>query len=287
MYLILIALLLSDIRASFTGPIFQLDLFINDPAAGYQPTGWPTYMASNASKYTNVAGISFIQPSDLMNPYYDLPTPVAATVNSLRKQGVTVQLLVGGEISTGWSQLKSYPNVAAKNAISLMTKYDCGLEIDDEEGGNTAGLIQFIQSVAGGKPASVHLSIDVAGTPTRDQITVTIATLTLLDWVNLMVSNPSYDQSNSMNFAKADGIPFEKMLLAYYAGTWVNNCQAVGSTANPGDTARGIQLVQENNLKGLSIWAVGGASYGGCGTSDAPGFSQAKQLLHANSRFGN
>jgi len=281
MYLVFIALSLTVINAAFPGPIFQLDLFINDPAAGYQPTGWPTYLASNASQYTNVAGISFIQPSDLMNANYDLPQQVGAAVMSLRKQGVAVQLLVGGEISTGWSQLKSNPSAAANKAISLMNKYNCGLEIDDEEGGNSDGLIKFIQLVANGKPSSVHLSIDVAGTPTSDQVAVTKGSLNYLEWVNLMVSNPGYDQSNSMNFAKADGIPTDKMLLAYYAGTWVNNCNSIGSNGSPGDTARGLQLVQANSLKGLSIWAVGGASYGNCGTRDAPGFSQAKKMLGA------
>jgi len=266
-------------HSSFAGGIFQLDLFINDPAAGYQPSGWPTYLATNASQYTNVAGISFIQPSDLMNSNYDLPQPVGAAVHSLRKQGVAVQLLVGGEISNGWSQLKSNPAAAARTAIALMKKYDCGLEIDDEEGGNSAGLISFIKAVAAGKPSSVHLSIDVAGTPTGDQIAVTKGAINALEWINLMVSNPFYDQSNSMNFAKADGFPLNKLLLAYYAGTWVNNCNSVGSSSSPGDTARGLQLVQQNGLKGLSIWAVGGASYGGCGTGDAPGFAQAMKVL--------
>jgi len=275
---IFVALLITIVTAQ-NGPIFQLDLFINDPAAGYQPTGWTTYLANSASKYTNVAGISFIQPSDLMNSTYDLPGPVASAVSSLRRQGVTVQLLLGGQIAYGWSQLKSSPSVAAAKAIQLMKKHDCGLEIDDEEGGNTAGLISFINSVAGGKPSGVYISIDVAGTPTHDQVTTALGTISHLSWVHLMVSNPGYDQENSMNFAKADGIPLNKVVLAYYAGTWVNNCNTVGSASNVGDTARGIQLFKQNGLKGLSIWAVGGASYGGCSTTDAPGFSQAKSQL--------
>jgi len=273
--------LLVTIGDAAPGAIFQLDLFINDLAGGYQPSGWPDYLAKNASGYTNVAGISFIQPSDLMNPGYDLPAPVAAAVTTLRKQGVIVQLLVGGEISTGWSQLKGNPNAAATKALYLMKKYDCGLEIDDEEGGGSDGLIKFIQILAQQKSSSVFISMDMNGTPSRDQVTVANATLDILSWIHLMVSNPGYDQENSMNFAKADGIPLGKMVLAYYAGTWVNNCNSVGTTSNVGDTARGIQLVQQNNLKGLSIWAIGGASYGGCSTTDAPGFAQAKKILKA------
>jgi len=256
-----------------------LDLFINDPAAGYQPSGWPSYLANNAAKYTNAAGISFIQPADLMNDTYDLPGQVADAVNSLRRQGVTVQLLLGGEVAYGWSDLKSNPSTAAGKAIQIMKQYDCGLEIDDEEGGNTAGLINFINSVASQKPSGVHITMDVAGTPTQDQVTTARATLNQLSWIHLMVSNPSYDQANSMNFAKADGFPLNKVVLAYYAGTWVNNCNSVGTAGDVGDTARGIQLYQQNGLKGLSIWAVGGASYGGCSTTDAPGFSQALSSL--------
>ena len=100
-----------------------------------------------------------------------------------------------------------------------------------------------------------------------------------LDWVNLMVSNPAYDQENSMKFAFNDGVPYDKMTVAYYAGTWVNNCNSVGTASDPGDTEAGIQLVNKYAAKGLSIWAVGGGSYGNCGTTDAPGFSEAMKEL--------
>jgi len=279
---ICVILAVLTIEVASIGPIFQLDMFINDPSAGYQPTGWTQYLANNASQYTNVAGISFIQPSDLMNSNYDLPGPVASAVNSLRRQGVTVQLLVGGQVSFGWSQLKSNPSAAAAKALQIMKKYDCGLEIDDEEGGNSDGLIKFIQLLASQKPPSVYLSIDVNGTPTGDQVTVTKATASSLSWIHLMVSNPFYDQVNSMNFAKANGFPLDKVLLAYYAGTWVDNCNSIGTPSNVGTTSRGIQLVQQNNLKGVSIWAIGGASYGGCSTTDAPGFAEAKKMLKAD-----
>merc|ERR1712164_92632 len=59
--------------SSFDGPIFELDLFVNDPHKGWQPTGFPKYLQHSAANYTNVAGISFIQPADLMNDSYDLP----------------------------------------------------------------------------------------------------------------------------------------------------------------------------------------------------------------------
>lgn len=133
--------------SSLSGPIFELDLFINDPSAGYQPSGWPQYLQTNASQYCNVAGISFIQPSDLMNTSYDLPPQVATAVKSLRSQGVTVQILVGGEISTGWPQLQKNPTQAANKAIEIMKKYDCGIEIDNEAGGDSSGTISFIKQV--------------------------------------------------------------------------------------------------------------------------------------------
>merc|ERR1719229_83780 len=102
--------------------------------AGYQPSGWPDYLQKAAANYTNVAGISFIQPSDLMNSAFDLPSNVATVVQSLRAQNVTVQLLIGGEISNGWNQLQSNPTQAANKAIEIMKKYDCGMEIDNESG---------------------------------------------------------------------------------------------------------------------------------------------------------
>ena len=92
-----------------------------------------------------------------------------------------------------------------------------------------------------------------------------------------MVSAPSYDQGNSVHFGHQDGIPYDKMTIAYYAGTWVNNCNIVSS--GPGTTGAGLALYQEYGLKGLSIWAVGGMSYVNCGTKSAPGFAEALQRL--------
>ena len=118
--------------ATFNGSIFELDLFINDPNKGWQPSGWTDYLQHRAAEYTNVAGISFIQPADLMNDAYDLPTQVAAAVATLRSQGVAAQLLVGGEVSKGWSELTANPDKAAAKAVELMKKHDCGIELDCE-----------------------------------------------------------------------------------------------------------------------------------------------------------
>lgn len=68
---------------------------MNDPNNGWQATGFPPYLLQDAAKYMNVAGISFIQPADLVNDSYDLPPEVGNAVQVLRKQGVEVQLLVG------------------------------------------------------------------------------------------------------------------------------------------------------------------------------------------------
>lgn len=259
-------------------PLFELDLFVNDPASGWQADGFPEYLQTNAKKYTNVAGISFIQPKDLMDSSYELPAEVASAVSVLRAQGVHVQLLVGGEISAGWSQLEADPATAASNAVRLMKKHDCGIEVDNEAGGDASGIVKFIQLMHESKPAGVHLSMDVAGTPDAAQKAVIQGAIEQLDWVNMMVSAPAYDQGNSVKFGHDDGIPYEKMTVAYYAGTWVDNCNSIGS-GDAGSTAAGIELFKEHGLKGLSIWAVGGASYSGCRTDDAPGFSQAMQEL--------
>eukprot|EP00966_Prymnesium_polylepis_P159454 3685030-Prymnesium_polylepis.1 len=72
-----------------------------------------------------------------------------------------------------------------------------------------------------------------------------------------MVSAPAYDQTNSVNFAHSDGMPYDKLTVAYYAGTWVNNCNAIGSGA--GTVGAGLALFKQFGLKGLSIWAVRGA----------------------------
>merc|ERR1719215_947665 len=95
-----------------------------------------------------------------------------------------------------------------------------------------------------------------------------------------MVSNPGYDQENSVKFGNEFGVPYEKMTVAYYAGTWVNNCNQMDSGI--GGTGAGKKLFDKYGLKGLSIWAVGGMSYHNCGTEDAPGFSQAVQALGAH-----
>ena len=124
------------------GQIFELDLYVNDINDGWQSTGFPYYLQTNATSYTNVAGISFIQPSDLMNTSYDLPRNVGKTINQLRKQNIIVQLLVGGEISTGWPELQSNPTLAANKAIELMKNYDIGIEIDNEYGGDINGTIE-------------------------------------------------------------------------------------------------------------------------------------------------
>mmetsp|Transcript_48299 Transcript_48299/g.59397 ORF Transcript_48299/g.59397 Transcript_48299/m.59397 type:complete len:286 (+) Transcript_48299:40-897(+) len=264
------------------GPIFELDLFVNDPNSGWQSSGFPSYLQTSASKYTNVAGISFIQPSDLMNTSYDLPYNVGNAVKSLVSQGVTVQILIGGEISTGWPELESNPTQAANKALEIMHKYGCGMEIDNEAGGNAQGVISFIQKIAASKPNGTYISMDVNGTPTGAQKSVISGAINDIDWVNLMVSSPAYNQENSVKFANADGVPYNKITIAYYAGTWVNNCNTIGSTSNYGDTANGIEIVNKYGCRGLSIWSVGGASYGGCSTTDAPGFSEAMKDLGAS-----
>lgn len=250
-----------------------MDLFINDPNNGWQPTGWPDYLQHSAANYTNVAGISFIQPADLMNDAYDLPAEVAAAVATLRKQGVIAQLLVGGEVSHGWPSLIANPQKAAAKAIELMKKHDCGIEIDCEAGGDSAGLVKFLELCYAGKPNGTKLSMDVAGTPKGIQRGVIQGGIQWLDWVNLMVSAPAYDQDNSVAYGHADGVPYNKLTVAYYAGTWVDNCNSIGSGA--GTLGAGFELFDRYGLKGLSIWAVGGASYSGCSTTDAKGFSAA------------
>eukprot|EP00966_Prymnesium_polylepis_P130880 3026973-Prymnesium_polylepis.1 len=57
-----------------------------------------------------------------MDSDYDLPTQVGDAVKTLRRQGVAVQLLVGGEVSRGWSALEANPKQAAAKAIELMKK---------------------------------------------------------------------------------------------------------------------------------------------------------------------
>jgi hypothetical protein len=96
-----------------------VDLLVNDPTKGFQEEGFPEYLQTSAAKYTNVAGVSFLQPSELMDANYDLPAKVGWVVQTLRKQGVAVQLLVGGEISRGWSELTANPKQAAKKAIEV------------------------------------------------------------------------------------------------------------------------------------------------------------------------
>lgn len=276
-------------------PIFELDLFINDPNKGYQATGFPDYLLKDAAKYMNVAGISFIQPSDLMNDAYDLPAKVGNAVTILRGQGVAVQLLVGGQISSGWDALQGNPQKASGKAIELMKKYDCGIQVDNEAGGNSAGLIEFIKLCYEGKPTTVHLSMDVAGTPHGAQREVIKGAIDYLQFVNLMVSSPQYDQKMSVNFGHQYGIPYEKITVAYYAGTWVDNCNNMGDAGpcpqmgGPGCQTLGYgnSLAHKMGLKGLSIWAVGGASYANCptGTDGPKGFADTMVALgaHTNS----
>ena len=92
-----------------------------------------------------------------------------------------------------------------------------------------------------------------------------------MDWVNLMVSAPAYDQTNSVNYGHKAGVPYDKLTVAYYAGTWVDNCNSIGS--GPGSLGVGLRLFNTFGLKGLSVWAVGGASYAGCSATDAMGFA--------------
>lgn len=58
-----------------------------------------------------------------------------------------MQLLVGGEVSQGWSDLQANPEKAAAKAVSLMTKYQCGIEVDDEAGGDAGKVLAHPCSV--------------------------------------------------------------------------------------------------------------------------------------------
>mmetsp|Transcript_117861 Transcript_117861/g.184173 ORF Transcript_117861/g.184173 Transcript_117861/m.184173 type:complete len:199 (-) Transcript_117861:1362-1958(-) len=68
---------------SVKNSVFELDLFVNDPSKGWQADGFPQYLQESAAKYMNVAGISFIQPSNLMDNTYDLPDKVGNAVQVL------------------------------------------------------------------------------------------------------------------------------------------------------------------------------------------------------------
>jgi len=200
-------------------------------------------------------------------------------VKTLRQQGVVVQLLVGGEKSQGWKDLAAAPEEAAKNAIALMKKYDCGIEVDNEEADvDAAGVTKFIKLCYVGRPKGTYVSMDVSGTPTVPQRAVIQGAIDSLDWVNLMVSVPGYDQEKSVTYGHQYGIPFAKMTVAYYAG-WsglADNCNKMDTTL------KGAALFKKYGLKGLSIWSVGGTSYYGCKTDSAPGFSQAVTALGAH-----
>lgn len=265
-------------------PIFEVDLFMNDPKSGWQPDGFPKYLETDAAKYMNVAGISFIQPADLMNDAYDLPPQVANAVKILRSQDVQVQLLIGGQVSRGWGDLESNPQKAAAKAIELMKKHDCGMQIDNEAGGDANGVIEFIKLCHAGKPDSVHISMDVNGTPHGDQRAVIAGAIDYLQFVNMMVSAPAYDQATSVHFGHLYGIPYEKITVAYYAGNWVKNCFEIGSPGDVSTLAYGASLFKKDGLKGLSVWAVGGQSYAGCpeDASGAPGFAQTMTALGAH-----
>lgn len=232
----------------------------------------------------NVAGISFIQPADLVNDAYDLPTELANAVQVLRSQGVQVQLLIGGEYSKGWSDLQANPEKAATKANMLMRKYGVGIQVDNEAGGDVEGTVRFIELVYASKPEVCHLSMDVAGTPTAFQRAVFSGVMDKLQFVNMMVSAPQYDQGNSVNFGMQYGIPPEKMTVAYYAGNWVNNCNSMGSSDSFQNLGYGKTLVDKYGLKGLSVWAVGGASYANCptGTAGPQGFAETMAALGAH-----
>merc|ERR1711907_463362 len=118
--------------------------------------------------------------------------------------------------------------------------------------------------------------MDVSGSPTGPQRAVIEGAIDNLEWVNLMVSNPGYGQEVSVNLAHQYGTPYEKITVAYYAGTWVDNCNKIDSDR------MGIELFKKYGLRGLSIWSVGGMSYHNCRTDDAPGFSEAVTALGAH-----
>ena len=273
--------------SSHAGQIFQLDMFVNDVITGWQATGFPPYLQTNASTFTNVAGLSFIQPSDLMNVSYQLPVNLSNTISSLRAQDIVVQLLIGGQISRGWAALQANPTQAATKAIELMIQHDIGIEIDNEEGGDSSGIIKFIELIyeeinTRGED-SHHISMDINGTPTSEQVAVINACMKKIDWVNLMVSDPGYNQAYSVEYAYDAGVPVEKMIIGYYAGNDdVSNCNTIGQVTNYGDTAAGLELVERYNTRGLSIWAIGGASYYGCSNDNAPGFVEAMKALGIN-----
>jgi hypothetical protein len=269
---------LANSMSGFPGAIFEVDILINDIDKGWEPEGFPEYLQNNASTYANVIGVSFIQPSDLLNTTYDLRPKVGAAIRLLRKQGVAVQLLVGGELSAGWSALASNPTKGAAKALELMKKYSLGIEVDDEAGGDPAGLVKFIQLCYKSKPKGTYISMDVGGTPNGVQKAIIAGAIDSIDWVNLMVSAPAYDQENSVRFGHNDGIPYDKITVAYYAGTWVDNCNTIGK--GPGSLGAGLELFHKHGLKGLSVWAVmKGGSYANCKNTSAPGFAATLAAL--------
>jgi len=235
--------------------VFEIDLLIYDD--GYEPAAYPDYIKNNPGDYMNVAGISFIQPSDLMNVNYDLNPQVATVVKELVSKKIIVQLLIGGEKSTGWPDLAKDPDTAISTAKKLMEKYKIGMEVDNESGSGAEGVIKFIAGLREtATKLGTYLSMDVAGTPIPDQQQVIKGAIHNLDWVNMMVSNPTWDQQKSIDQGIKDGIPKNKLLIGFYGGGYIDNCTTMGDEDTNGTLAQGLKLKKDNNILGLSVWAI-------------------------------
>jgi len=172
-----------------------------------------------------------------------------------------------------------------------MKKYDVGIQIDSENGGGADNIIEFIKLCYKGKPDGVYISMDVNGTPHSDQRAVIAGAIDYLQFVNMMVSSPAYDQANSVHFGHQFGVPYEKLTVAYYAAFQTGNCDQLGAEGDVSTLGYGVSLKERLGLKGLSVWAVGGQSYAGChggdsGSSGDPGFAQTMTALGAHTVHG-
>jgi len=243
----------------------------------------------------NLVIFSFVNPMNLLQPNGIPAGFTQDAVNFFTDKGIGVLFSVGGASYTPmWDQaLAQNPVGLAQNAAAISKQYGVGFEIDyeNENSVSLAALDTFVktyrQSIPFGWNADQLLTVDT-GAGTGYLTTVSKAagdwiSQGLVNWENAMVTGSPYstlsdatqywDQHlTGANWANISALPGTSMIVSIYSSDGSPNCHSYSGTVLEGT----VGWVQQNNVRGISFWAVGCPGPNDCATN-CTGIQQGSQ----------
>jgi len=244
----------------------------------------------------NVVIFAFIDPLQLLQG--KIPAGFAAQASYFKSHNLYVIFSIGGaDWASHWDQALTQDAAGlARNAANIAKQYGVGIEIDYEQdsSGSMGLLTTFVQTYRSiipfdgsdsPAPQSI-LTVDLgAGTGYLSAISQTTGnwlSAGLVNWANAMVAgDPNGDETqywqqhlNGASWANIAPINPKYLVGSLYASSGANDC---ASYAAP--LPNSVSWAKQNNVRGLSFWAVGCPAGPNQCANNCPGIQQGSKAF--------